>query len=378
MRGNRRAQSGKRDLSPDKLFHKGVVRQSPIKGLVARNLLSIVLALWFFSPAGSIGGAGSPLSIHHKAALIPAGRTVTIDAVGDVMLGSAVADLVRTNGPDAPFEYILPLLKRADGVVGNLECVLSTKGAPTSAKNSAAVRAHKEWLVRGTPDAARGLKDAGFAAVSLANNHTMDYGAPALRDTLVTLVSNGIAPAGAGDDLERARQPALFERAGVRFALIAVSDIIPRGFAAGPHRAGIAPGRSLVNGDIDERSNAEMRAAISTAKRKADVVIVYEHWGDELVTVPSAEQRRSAREAIDAGASVVLGSHSHVLGPIEAYRGGLIAYSLGNFVFDSFPGPGADTEVLQLSFRGGALAQWRTVPATIVGGAPTIAKGAAR
>jgi poly-gamma-glutamate synthesis protein (capsule biosynthesis protein) len=340
--------------------------------------LSIVLALWFFSPAGSIGRAGAPEAVQHKSVPIPARRSVTIDAVGDVMLGSGVADLVRAGGPDAPFESVLPLLKQADGVVGNLECVLSTKGAPTLAKTPAAVRAHKEWLLRGTPDAARGLKDAGFAAVSLANNHTMDYGARALRDTLVTLVSNGIAPAGAGDDLSQAWQPALFERAGVRFALIAVSDIIPRGFAAGPRRAGVAAGRSLVSGDIDERSNAEMRAAIRMAKREADVVIVYEHWGDEGVSVPSAEQRRAAREAIDAGASVVLGSHSHVLGPIEAYRGGLIAYSLGNFVFDSFPGPGADTEVLQLSFRGGALAQWRTVPATIVGGAPTIAKAAGR
>ena len=286
------------------------------------------------------------------------------------MLGSGVADLVRRAGPDAPFAHIKPILRESDAVVGNLECSLSTHGSPTAAKKPSAVRAGKEWLLRGAPEAALGLKDAGFAALSVANNHTMDYGPLALRDTLVTLRSNGIGSAGAGENLAEAWRPAFFDRAGVRFALIAVSDILPRGFAADRHRPGVAPGRSLSSGAVDAPSIAAMSDAVRAARQEADVVIVYEHWGEALIANPTLEQRAAAHAAIDAGALVVFGSHSHVLGPIEPYRGGLIAYSLGNFVFDTYPGPGARSEVLALKFRGRDLTSWRAVPATIVGGAP--------
>ena len=335
--------------------------------VLLRTLLSFVLALWFVGPLASAGTA--PRGAPHQAALAPQGR-VTIDAVGDVMLGGAVADIVDAGGPDAPFSSIMPVLRKADAVVGNLECALSTGGTPTAAKSRRAIRSHKEWLLRGSPTAAKGLRDAGFAAVSVANNHTMDYGPSALRDTLVTLASNGVGSAGAGSDSDEAWRPAYFARGGTRFALIAVSDVLPRGFSAGANHAGVAPGRSLVTGDVDAPSIARLRAVIQRARSGADVVIVYEHWGEEMVKTPTAEQRSAAHAAIDAGATIVLGSHPHVLGPIEAYRGGLIAYSLGNFVFDAYPGPTAATEVLELTFDGARLAGWDTVPATIVGGVP--------
>jgi len=297
---------------------------------------------------------------------------VTIAAVGDVLLGSAVADLVRGEGPDAPFVAAMPELQRVYAVVGNLECALSTRGTATAAKPSSAVKKHKEWLLRGSPLAAKGLKDAGFAALSLANNHTMDYGPRALLDTIDALGSAGVGAAGAGANVDAAWQPAFFERAGTRFALLAFSDIVPRGFAASASQPGVAVGRSMVSGEVDGASIAALRHAVAQARRGADVVIVYEHWGTELKTQPTDAQIRAAHAAIDAGAQLVIGAHSHVLGPIERYRDGLIAYSLGNFVFDAFPGPAAQSEILEVTLRGGVIDSWRAVPIHIWAGVPHI------
>lgn len=148
--------------------------------------MSFVLALWCFSPAGSVSRTSIVAPVLAQSPANQAPRTATIEAVGDVTLA----------GP-------------------------------------AAIRAYMERLPRVTPDAARGLRNAGFAAVSLANNHTMDFAAPALRVTLVSLASNGIAAAGAASDLRQTLQPGRFDRAGVRFARAVASGILASEFAAG-------------------------------------------------------------------------------------------------------------------------------------------------
>jgi len=301
---------------------------------------------------------------HHNA------PRVTLAVVGDVMLGSAVADVGREDGPDAPFSASMPQLSKAYAVVGNLECALSERGKPTVAKGAVALKKHREWLLRGDPAAAAGLKRAGFAAMSLANNHTMDYGPAALRDTITALDGAGVAHSGAGATIAQAWQPAYFTRDGTRFALLAFSDVVPRGFAAARNGAGIAVGRSMVSGDVDDASIVLLRRAVERARRNADIVIVYEHWGTELVATPSADQIRAAHAAIDAGASLVVGAHPHVLGPIEPYRTGLIAYSLGNFVFDAYPGPAAQSEILDVTWRGDRIESWRAVPIEIWSGIP--------
>lgn len=296
--------------------------------------------------------------------------SVTIDFVGDVMLGGGVADLVAARGPSAPFKHVMPLLSRADAVVGNLECALSLRGTPTSAKKPEALKKRKEFLLRGTPASADGLRHAGFAAMGVANNHTMDFGPDAFADTLLALRGRGIASAGGGSNFDEAWAPAFFERRGLRFALLSFSDIVPRGYAATRSTPGIAVGRSMATTNIDDAAIAAMSAAVRSAARSADIVIVYEHWGEEFVSAPAPEQIRAAHALVDAGARFVIGAHPHVLGPIEPYHGGLIAYSLGNFVFDAYPGPTARSEVLEVRVTRGGVAAWRTVAARIVYGAP--------
>ena len=302
-------------------------------------------------------------------------RTITIDVVGDLMLGWRVDTLVRTIDADAPFVNVRRVLLKADAAIGNLECVLSDRGTPARAKSPKAIKAHKEFLLRGSPLAASGLARAGFAALTLANNHTLDYGRVALDDTLAALHAQGIATAGAGDNLAQAWRPAYFQRHGLRFALIGVSEVIPRGYLATNKGAGVAPGRDPATGDINAAYLRVLDRAIRSAHRDADIVIVYEHWGKELVGASSPSYVRLAHAAIDDGAALVLGSHPHVVGPIERYRGGLIAYTLGNFVFDTHPGVQSQSAILEITLRGGVVDHWRTLPVLIREGVPEPVQG---
>jgi len=337
---------------------------------------ALALALTTIPPAGPALSAAQ--TGHASAALKPASapQSITIDAVGDVMLGWRVSTLVQTNGADAPFAGVRSILARADATVGNLECPLSDRGTPTKSKSKKDLKTKKEFVLRGTPAAAPGLADAGFAAMTLANNHILDYGDDALDDTLAALHASGVATSGAGDDAALAWQPAYFERRGTRFALLGISEVIPRGYGAGRTTPGVAPGRDPITGEVDASYLKILAQAIRHARERADVVIVYEHWGTELLGPPSADHIRLAHAAIDAGATLVLGAHPHVLGPVEDYHGGLIAYSLGNFVFDTQPGIQTDSAILQITLRGPAVASWHAVPVVLKGGVPFPAAGA--
>jgi poly-gamma-glutamate capsule biosynthesis protein CapA/YwtB (metallophosphatase superfamily) len=309
------------------------------------------------------------------AAVPSAAPVVVLDAVGDVMPGWGIRPFIERYGSDAPFDRVRAVLDRADAVIGNLECPLSDRGVPTKAKTAKALKLKREFLLRASPDAAPGIARARFAALTLANNHAMDYGPLALGDTLAALRENGVMTTGAGENIGEALAPAFFERRGVRFALIGMSEVIPRGYLASSKTAGIAPGRDPSSGEVNPAFVAALAERIRAARRNADIVIIYEHWGKELIGIPSEDHIRLARAAIDAGAALVIGAHPHVLGPIERYHAGLIAYTLGNFVFDT--GPDAQTsEILEVRFRGGAIESWRTVPVTIVHGVPSLDQAA--
>ncbi|HME81679.1 MAG TPA: CapA family protein [Candidatus Eremiobacteraceae bacterium] len=338
---------------------------------------ALAIALTTIPPAGpalSAAQTGRAAASAQRPAATP--QPITIDAVGDVMLGWRVSTLVQSDGTDAPFSGVRTILARADATVGNLECPLSDRGTPTKSKSKKDLKARKEFVLRGTPAAAPGLADAGFAAMTLANNHILDYGADALDDTLAALHASGIETAGAGDDAALAWQPAYFERRGTRVALLGISEVIPRGYGAGRTTPGVAPGRDPLTGEVDASYLKLLAQVIRHARGRADVVIVYEHWGTELLGPPSADHVRLAHAAIDAGATLVLGAHPHVLGPVEDYHGGLIAYSLGNFVFDTQPGIQTHSAILQITLRGPTVASWHAIPVVLKGGVPVPAAGA--
>lgn len=276
---------------------------------------------------------------------------LTIAAVGDLMFDRAVRQWVTADDPAGPFRFVREHLQDAALTIGNLECALTARGAPEP----------KAYTFRGPPLAARGLARAGFDAVSLANNHILDYGETGLLDTMDALREAGVAFAGAGGTRDEAYGHAVVERQGVRVALLSFADVPVEGtgydverWTAGP----ATPGMAWIDQD--------MAPAIARAREDADVVLVMLHFGFEGWSEPSERQRTQAREAVDAGATLVIGHHPHVLQPVERYGEGLIAYSLGNFVFDGFEGIANDSAILRITLgAGGAVAEWELVPVRV-------------
>lgn len=247
-------------------------------------------------------------------------RERTLFFVGDVMLSRAVGEKMKAEGDwTYPFQKIADTLGAADLTFGNLECPISDVG-----RNQ-----HHLYSFRANPKAIEGLQHAGFDVMSAANNHILDWGAPALLDTLRRLHEAGILPVGAGvNDLE-AHYPVLLESRGLKLAFLAYVNVDPKDAVAAPDKPGVAwlePDRVL--------------ADIRFARPLADLVIVSLHWGIEYATRPQRAQVKIARQMIDAGADLVVGSHPHVVQPLEHDHGRWIAYSLGNFIFDQ-KAPGA-------------------------------------
>ncbi len=272
----------------------------------------------------------------------PPQEEITIAAVGDLMLGGRTEPFLKEFGPEYPFTGVMPFLGKADVAVGNLESPISTRG--TAVEN-------KKFTLRAGPLAARALKCAGLRVVSLANNHAMDFGPLALQDTLAALDDNGILYSGAGMDLDDARTPALVRIKGKTLAFLSYSLTFPLEFFASAGRPGTAPGYAEF-----------IKADIEKIRPAADLVIVSFHWGAELMTTAKDYQIELGHQAIDWGADLVLGHHPHVLQELEVYKGRLIAYSLGNFVFGSESNRTNFSMILLLTFQGKRLVRVEAVP----------------
>ena len=290
------------------------------------------------------------------------GMRVELEAVGDIMLARTVGDQMKAEGSGIVFAGVQSVFDSGDILVGNLECALTTSGD----------RQPKSYTFSAPPDSAEALAQAGFDVLSLANNHAMDYGIRGLEDTLAALSQSGISPVGAGENVSQARFPVVLVRNGLRLAFLSYVDV-PTESSGFDARTWIAtasqPGIAWADSD-------HITADVVAAKLQADVVIVLLHSGYEIFSyIPSvsANQREEARAAIDAGAALVIGSHPHVLQSIEEYHGGLIAYSLGNFVFDGYEGIANASIILRVVLTPAGVQSYDWVPVLIKNGLPGMA-----
>ena len=248
-----------------------------------------------------------PLQLH-------AGEIV-INAVGDIMLAGRWAPLLKKMGYDCLFDGVRNELASGDVNLANLESPIAIGGQEFS---------EKKFRFRADPQVAKTLRSAGFNLVTLANNHSMDFGAKALTETLHHLDVNNISWIGAGENLSDSRKIKFYTVKGKRIAFLGYSLTQPVEFFAGKDRPGTAPGfEKFVTADV------------IMARRQADYVFVSFHWGKEADSTVQQYQRSTAYKAIEAGADVIIGHHPHVLQGIERYRNGIIFYSLGNFIFAS-------------------------------------------
>jgi poly-gamma-glutamate capsule biosynthesis protein CapA/YwtB (metallophosphatase superfamily) len=247
----------------------------------------------------------------------------TLTFVGDIMLGRGVA-AARPRDPGSALRAYAALLRAPDLTVGNLESTLSSDGQPRQGDDSFAA----------DPSVVPDLERAGFDVLTLANNHTGDYGPTALRQTLGRLDNSRIDRVGAGRDAADAWAPVVLRRNGVTFGFLAFNAIgeTPRATAHSPGVAEIRMQPRL--GPLNDGDLARMSAAIGRLADRTDVVTVLPHWGDQYTHVAVPDQRRVARALIDAGADLVVGSHPHWVQGMAARARSVTAFSLGNFVFD--------------------------------------------
>lgn len=239
-------------------------------------------------------------------------KNLKLFAVGDIVLSGYVAEMIRNKGPKEPFIFVLDKLRESDLVFGNLECPLSNRGNPL--KNKCCLYSPSETV--------KSLKLAGFNIVSLANNHIFDYGYVGFEDTIALLRKNNVSWFGAGKNLKEARVPAIMNLDSMLVGFLGYSWDFIGSINATKNKFGTAP----LNGKIILKD-------VKNLKEKVDAVIVSLHWSYEREDYPLPSQRKLAHKIIDAGASLVLGHHPHVLQGIEKYSRGVVVYSLGNFIF---------------------------------------------
>lgn len=184
----------------------------------------------------------------------------------------------------------------------------------------------KQFTFRLPPSRVSMMNELGIDLVSLANNHSLDYGTDALVDTCTTLDGAGIRYMGAGPDMDRARQLQTIEVRGRTIGFLAASRVYPdTSWVANSKKPGMVSGYDP----------AILLKEIENAGDLCDYLVVYIHWGVERDEMPQEYQKALGRQLIDAGADLVIGSHPHVLQGVEYYKGKPICYSLGNFIFGS-------------------------------------------
>ena len=274
---------------------------------LGRGLCAAVLLV-----AGASCRAGASAA---PSAVQTASPTVSIVFVGDVMLAETPGQRIR-QGHD-PFAPFARLLDQADVRVANLECVVASGGQAEAGKPYT-FRAHPRVLP---------LLKRHVDAVSLANNHSGDFGRGAFAEMLKRLQDSGVPHFGGGRNLSEAHAPLVIGRKGLKIALLGYDEFFPRHFEAGHAHPGVAWSE-------DEQVVADIRRARDVLH--ADIVIPFMHWGEEHRPLANDRQRQLARLMIDAGADAVVGTHPHVVQDIEHYKGKPIVYSLGNFIFDGF------------------------------------------
>ena len=336
--------------------------------------LGAYLVFGAFRFAESYRAAAENAALSHRARLEVETRLRerqrTLLFVGDIMLSRGVGRMIaREADPRYPFLRIAEMTRKADFAFGNLEGVISDRGAPQGGG----------YLFRAEPATADGLSYAGFDGLSVANNHSMDYGREAYDDTLARLTARGIAPI--------TKEPYVTTIGDAAVPLVAYAPVLP---------------------SFDQAAAITTITTLRTSSTlpQVDLIAVSLHWGEEYAQAPSKSQRELAHTLIDAGADLIIGHHSHVVQEIERYeakpfitpsssvipakagiqkqtldypvkpdkdnflgdatRVGYIAYSLGNFVFDqNFSEETMQGLMLEAQIIDGRLTNVEAVPISI-------------
>jgi poly-gamma-glutamate synthesis protein (capsule biosynthesis protein) len=280
---------------------------------------------------------------------------VTLAFGGDTHFEGNLGSLLVSD-PDGMFAPIAPVLSGADVAMVNLETAIATGGRPDP----------KNFDFRAPPSAFEALRAAGVDAVTMANNHGRDYGPAGLAETLAAKAQTPLIVLGIGANATEAYRPWLTTVKGQRLAIFAATDVLDDWLIDAWTATDDRPGLASTKGAAVDRLLAGIRAV----RPVADTVVVDLHWGVENSTCPSPRQQELARTLVDAGADVVVGSHSHRVETAGRLDGALVDYGLGNFAFYNESGPSGVSGVLRVTMTGRDVDAYEWVPARISGGIP--------
>jgi poly-gamma-glutamate synthesis protein (capsule biosynthesis protein) len=274
---------------------------------------------------------------------------VTLAFIGDIMLGRHIDSRLQATHPHEFWGDVLPVLRAADAVIGNLECPITTYAHQWR-------RTWKAFRFRARPKAVDVLETANVRMVNLANNHMLDHQEQGLLDTINYLDRAGIAHAGAGRNAYDAAKPAIASVAGVKVGLIGLTDNMPEWSAGHRH-----PGTNYVKIRSDNVTLNMVRHLIKDSRwRGAEIIVVSCHWGPNLRIWPPKSFQRFAHHVIELGADVFHGHSAHLIQGIELHQGGLILYDTGDILDDFWIFPGFRTDrsfVFTAEFRDGRFAR---------------------
>jgi poly-gamma-glutamate synthesis protein (capsule biosynthesis protein) len=305
------------------------------------------------------GSAGSGSSVRQTGS----GRPVTLAFGGDVHFEGIVRSKLDSS-PASVMSAIAPVLKRADLAMVNLETTVSLRGTPTPGK---------AYTFRAPPSAFTALKDGGVDVATIANNHGVDYGMVSFLDTLKYAKRHHFPLVGGGYNSAQAYAPYRTTIKGERIAILGATQVIDSNlissWTAGVGKPGLASAYDV----------PRLLSAVRKARKLADTVVVYLHYGIETQSCPSSDQIKLARQLTGAGADIVVGSHAHRLQGAGRLGKAMVDYGLGNFVWYSQNSVASvTTGVLKITVTGRHIDSYNWVPATIIGGSPTPLGGSAR
>jgi poly-gamma-glutamate synthesis protein (capsule biosynthesis protein) len=266
---------------------------------------------------------------------------------GDIMMGRRMEPLLTKYGTDYPFTLAAKEFDGCDIVFGNSEAPIVY---PDKIKDMQQTPGKEIYLYM-QEGCAQAMKNAGYNILSLANNHALDYREDALLQTMDILDRYGIKYAGVGkDNSGRPDEPLIMEINGVKVGFLCYSQVSPASFYPTRQKYGVIPAYISL-----------MKKDIKAARPKVDTLIVYIHWGKEGQAVLKY-QYAQAREMIDEGADLIIGSHTHLFQDIELYNGKYIFYGLGNFVFDQEKESNKYSAIVKARIEKGKISGVKVIP----------------
>jgi len=272
---------------------------------------------------------------------------IRVAAMGDIMLGDhpvcfghGVRSTIRKKGFDTLLSQVHAQLKQHDALVANLECVLSDIGNDDSKLSSSELRGDRAFAPK--------LNICEHNVLSMANNHMLQHGIAAFNDTATALRENNIQPVGLYES--GYSNVIRITEGSVKIAIVGYSFRPEYFFKENRFYAHSTP--ADVISQLLSLQNEDPHT----------LIVVSLHWGEEYLHAPSASQIDFAHQMVDSGATLIIGHHPHVLQGIETYKTGLIAYSLGNFLFDSWQKPTRESAILSCTFTANGISEFKLIP----------------